>query len=154
MKRLPKALLGLLLLLLNAQAQAIITGELIMVRSDKTFPEAMLILQDAIHQQGYTLSRVQRVDIGLTMSGYQTDKYRIVFFGKPEEMHRLTKEHPELIPYLPLKIAIFAEAEETLLVTSDPAVFIDLYPDPRLHKTFRQWHDDIVNIMKNVQIQD
>ena len=154
MKLMHKALLSLLLVLLYSPAQAIITGELIMVRSDKSFPEAMLILQDAIHQQGYKLSRVQRVDIGLTESGYQTDKYRIVFFGKTEEMHRLTEEHPELIPYLPLKIAIFAEAEETLLVTSDPATFMDLYPDLRLYKTFQQWHDDIVNIMKNVQIQD
>lgn len=98
----------------------LITGELIMVRSDKTFPEAMLLLQDAIKQQGYRLSRVQRVDIGLTKLGYQTDKYRVVFFGKTDEIHYLTRHHPELIPYLPLKIAIFAEAEETLLVTSRP----------------------------------
>jgi len=154
MRPLQKYLLSLLLVIVWLPAQAIITGELIMVRSDKTFPEAMLILQDAIKQQGYTLSRVQRVDIGLTMSGYPTDKYRIVFFGKKDEIHRLTRQYPELIPYLPLKIAIFAEAEETLLVTTDPAIFMDLYPDPRLHKLFHQWHEDILNIMKNVQIQD
>ena len=143
-----------LLLLLSLPAQGMLTGELIMIRSDKTFPEAMLLLQDAIKQQGYTLSRVQRVDIGLTQLGYKTDKYRIVFFGKTEEIHRLTREHPDLIPYLPLKIAIFAEAEETLLVTSDPATFMDLYPNPTLHKIFQQWHNDIINIMKTVQIAD
>ncbi|MDH5472851.1 MAG: DUF302 domain-containing protein [Gammaproteobacteria bacterium] len=154
MMRRQTGLLALLLLVCWLPAQAIITGELIMVRSDKTFPEAMLILQDAIKTQGYTLSRVQRVDIGLTMSGYPTDKYRIVFFGKTEQIHELTKKHPELIPYLPLKIAIFAEADETLLVTSDPAIFMDLYPDPRLHEVFHQWHEDIVNIMKKVQIPD
>lgn len=144
----------LLLLLISLPAQGLITGELIMVRSDKTFPEAMLLLQDAIKQQGYRLSRVQRVDIGLTKLGYQTDKYRVVFFGKTDEIHYLTRHHPELIPYLPLKIAIFAEAEETLLVTSDPATFMDLYSNPELHKVFKRWHKDIVNIMKNVQIPD
>ena len=43
----------------------------------------MAVLQHAIGTQGYTLSRVQRVDIGLTESGFKTDKYRVVFFGKP-----------------------------------------------------------------------
>ena len=154
MKNLRFTWAALILLLISLPSSAIITGELIMIRSDKTFPEAMLILQDAIKQQGYTLSRVQRVDIGLTKSGYKTDKYRIVFFGKKEQIHRLSKEHPDLIPYLPLKIAIFAEAEETLLTTTDPATFMDLYPDKDLYPLFQQWHDDVVAIMKNVQIQD
>ena len=154
MKRMEKVLLGLLLLICCLPVQAIITGELIMVRSEKSFPEAMDLLQESIKKQGYTLSRVQRVDTGLAASGYQTDKYRIVFLGKTEQIKALTKSHPELIPYLPLKIAIFAEAEETLLVTSDPAVFIDLYPDPRLRKMFQQWHEDLISIMSKVQESD
>ena len=154
MKLIQNSLLGLLLFTFCLPVQAIITGELIMVRSDKAFPETMGILQSAIKKQGYTLSNVQRVDTGLTRSGYSTDKYRIVFFGKTEQIKGLTKSHPELIPYLPLKIAIYAEAEETLLVTVDPATFIDLYPDIRLRKLFRQWHNDIISIMKNVQNPD
>jgi uncharacterized protein (DUF302 family) len=151
MKYIQKSLLGLLLIMSCLPAQAIITGELIMVRSDKSFPVAMKFLQDAIKQQGYTLSRIQAVDTGLSKSGYSSDKYRIVFFGKTEQIKALTKTHIELIPYLPLKIAIFAEAEETLLVTSDPATFIDLYPDPELRKVFKQWHIDLISIMRNVQ---
>jgi uncharacterized protein (DUF302 family) len=151
MKFIQSSLLGLLLFIICLPAQAIITGELIMVRSDKTFSKAMQVLQESIKSQGYTQSRVHRVDMGLTKSGYPTDKYRVVFFGKAEQIKTLTKTHPELIPYLPLKIAIYAEAEETLLVTSDPAVFIDLYPDPRLRKVFKQWHEDLVSIMKKVQ---
>ncbi len=147
-------LLGLIFLVLCVPAQAIITGELIMLRTDKAFPEAMRSLQDAIKAQGYVLSRIQQVDAGLTMSGYKTDKYRIVFFGKKDEFARLTEFYPELIPYMPLKIVIYAEAGETLLVTSDPQVFIDLYPDKRLKETFRKWHDDIIKIMKNVQNDD
>lgn len=152
--RIQKLLLGILLFISCLPTQAIITGELIMVRSDKPFPEAMGILQVAIKKQGYTLSKVHKVDTGLTKSGYPTDKYRVVFFGKIEEINSLKKTHPELIPYLPLKIAIYAEADETLLVTSDPATFMDLYPDPRLRKVFKQWHNDLLSIMKYVQNPD
>ena len=88
--------------------------DLLMFRSKQTFPEAMLALQTSIAEHGYTLSRVQRVDIGLTKSGYKTDKYRIVFFGKSSEVNAIKFAEPELIPYLPLKIAIFAEGQETM----------------------------------------
>ncbi len=53
---------------------------LLMARSDLEFPEAMLKLQVSIRDHGYIITRVQRVDIGLTHSGYVTDKYRVVFF--------------------------------------------------------------------------
>lgn len=141
----------LLFLICIPAAQAIITGELMMVRSDRSFPDAMQVLQESIKSQGYSVSGVHKVDTGLTVSGYQTDKYRIVFFGKTDEIKTLTKKYPDLIPYLPLKIVIYAEAGETLLVTADPSTFIDLYPYPRLRNMFKQWHEDLVIIMKNVQ---
>ena len=56
--------------------------EILMARSLQPFPETMLALQDSIRDHGYTLSRVQRVDIGLTGMGYKTDKYRIVSWKK------------------------------------------------------------------------
>jgi uncharacterized protein (DUF302 family) len=147
-------LVGILLSLLASPARAVVTEELIMVRSEQGFPETMSTLQAAIKQQGYTTSRVQRVDIGLTASGYKTDKYRVVFFGKADEMHRLIETHPEFIPYLPLKIAIFAEGPETILITSNPLAFIDLYPSDDMEKIFRQWKKDVVQILKSVQFPD
>ncbi len=149
-----KSLLTLCLLLAASiqTAHALITDGLIMVRSEHGFPETMSNLQEAIKKQGYTTSRVQHVDIGLTANGYQTDKYRIVFFGKADEIHRLVQDHSEFIPYLPLKIAIFAEGAETIVVTSNPLAFIELYPGDDLEKTFRQWQKDLVQILKSVQI--
>jgi len=151
MKCLRNIFMALLLLGLCMPAQAIITGDLVMLRSEQPFADAMQSLLDAIKQQGFTVSAIRSVDTGMAESGYKTDKYRIVFFEKKPEIAALTKSHPEMLPYLPLKIVIYAEANETLLVTSDPAVFIDLYPDPRLREMFRRWHDDVVNIMKQVQ---
>lgn len=94
-----------------------------MARTKQTFPEAMLKLQDTIRNFDYTISRVQRIDIGLTASGYATDKYRIVFFGTEKEISLITKKYPHLIPYIPWKIAIFAEQQDTLVITSNPMEF-------------------------------
>lgn len=149
-----KHLLAIVLLCWTQFAHAVVSDELIMIRSALAFPEAMTALQNAITSQGYTISRVQRIDIGLTSSGYKTDKYRVVFFGKLNEIQKLRTDFPELIPYLPLKIAIFAEGEETILVISNPIAFTQLYPDTELKKVFRQWEQDIIAIFNTVQFAE
>ena len=136
-------LLTFLTLLLNSSQAAQL---LLMTRSPQTFPETMLKLQDTLREHNYTLSRVQRVDIGLTNMGYITDKYRIVFYGKLEENQQAIKQFPQLIPYLPLKIAMFAEGEETLLVASNP---MKLSEDdkPEMNKMLKRWEQDLVSIL-------
>jgi uncharacterized protein (DUF302 family) len=143
-----KFALGLIAL---AAAATVHGQDLLMVRSAQQFPEAMITLQNSIRDHGYTLSRVQRVDIGLTKSGYKTDKYRVVFFGKTDEVHRLAEKHPELIPYLPLKVAIFAEADETLVVAPNPDRFTRFFPSPDLKIVFQRWETDLRSIMDDVR---
>lgn len=146
MKPLQSALAALVLLLAPfAGAHA---EDLFMVRSDLPFPETMATLQDSIRQHGYVVTRVQRVDIGLIAMGYKTDKYRVVFFAKLDETQRLAKEHPELIPYLPQKISIFAEEDQTVLIASNPAVLKALYPDRTLAKQFDRWENDLRSIFE------
>ncbi len=145
MKRLlTLVLLGLLCVSATAE-------DMLMVRSPAPFEESMLALQQAISEQGYTLSRVQRVDIGLTEFGYKTDKYRVVFFGKPDEVRDLSARYPELIPYLPLQIAIFAEADETLLATANPVQLSEAYANPELDKHFMRWEHDMRAILEKVR---
>lgn len=124
---------------------------LMMARSVESFPEAMLTLQTTIGEHGYTVSRVQRVDIGLTASGYATDKYRIVFFGKPAEVRQMTRTYPQMIPYLPLKMTIFAEGEETVVVTANPVEFGDFVPSPEAQELFARWHRDIRSMLDTVR---
>lgn len=144
-----KRLLSVLLLCaLSAAASA---EDMLMVRSRAAFEESMLMLQQAISEQGYVLSRVQRVDIGLSEFGYKTDKYRVVFFGKPDEIRDLSARYPELIPYLPLQIAIFAEADETLLVAVNPLQLSEAYANPELDKRFARWGQDIQVILEKVR---
>lgn len=125
--------------------------DLLMVRSAQHFPEAMATLQNSIHDHGYELARVQRVDIGLTQFGYQTDKYRVVFYGRPGEIHRIVERHPEMVAYLPLKVAIFAEQDETLVVGSNPARFAQFFPSPDLEVIFRRWESDLRSIMDDMR---
>ena len=128
-------------------------NELYMVRTQESFPEAMLRLQQTIKDHGYQLSRVQRVDIGLTTSGYKTDKYRVVFFGKIEELTRVSQTHPQLLAYLPLKIAIFAEGTDTLLVAADPEVLFGTV-DPKLQEMIHRWQQDLDSIFRHMRDAD
>ena len=128
-------------------------GDLIMTRVKQSFPETMVSLQTAIKTAGYTVSRVQRVDIGLTKSGFKTDKYRVVFFGKADELNTLTKKYPDIIPYLPLKISIFAENNETIITTNNPLVMHGYFKNIPNHY-FTQWAKDIEKIFTLTSIID
>ncbi len=146
-----RILTGLLTgLLLQVAVYARANEDLIMVRSVLPFPEAMLVLQDSITAHGYTVSRVQRIDVGLTGMGYKTDKYRIVFAGKIDEIRQLTEKVPELVPYVPPKISIFAEGEQTVLVTINPRVYAEIAGDRIDPVFFARWDSDLRSILHDV----
>lgn len=126
--------------------------EIIMTRSVLAFPEAMLALQESISAHGYTVSRVQRIDIGLTGMGYKTDKYRVVFAGKLEEIRQLTDKVPELTAYLPPKISIFAEGEQTVLVTLNPQLYAEIAGDAIDPIIFTHWESDLRSIFRDVNV--
>lgn len=145
-----RLLFSLLLLLLSLPLQAG-SDQMIMMRSSQSFPETMLALQRVLGEYGYTVSRVQRVDIGLTASGFTTDKYRIVFFGKPQEIRQLSARYPQLIPYLPLKITLFAEQEETLITTFDPTLLAMMINDDTFRHQAMRWRSDIIAIFDELR---
>ncbi len=124
--------------------------ELIMVRSPQKFPEAMLTLQTSVKEHGYNITRVQRIDVGLTGMGYKTDKYRVVFVAKPDEIHYLVKKYPDLIPYMPPKVSIFAENDETVLVTANPNIYAELV-DEEDKVLFRRWASDIQSVFDDIR---
>jgi len=141
-------LLALLLLLSLHHAAA--AEELLMARITRPFPEAMNNLQESIRAKGYVVSRVQRVDVGLTANGFQTAEYRIVFFGKKTEVRDLSAAYPELIPYLPLTIVVFAEGDDTLVLATDPLKLGEFFNKPELLARFRIWETDVRAIFDEV----
>ncbi len=124
---------------------------LLMARMDKAFPEAMTLLQSAISSRGYTITRLQQVNENLQQREFKSDMYRVVYFGKLDEVRRVTAAYPELIPFLPLNITIFAEGEQTILVTSHPQTLQRYFPDPALKPVFDHWEKDIDAIMDEVR---
>ncbi len=124
--------------------------ELLMVRSQLAFPEAMTALQAAIKARGYTVGHVQRVDLGLSVGGFKSAEYRVVFFAKPEEIAALPARLPELAAYLPFKIAIFAEGDTTLLTTNSPRTLRQFFPRAGLDAVFERWHADVSAILDAV----
>ncbi len=141
--------LGLLTLPFMASAQGILT-----VRSALDFEDSMPALKASIEAHGYTVSHVQRCDSGLEGSGYETDRYRILFFGKIDEVRNLSAEYPGLIPFLPLKIALFAEGDNSIVAAMNPVALGEFYPDEKLRSQFRRWESDIRSILAEIQYRD
>ena len=109
-----------------------VAGDLLMTRVNRLFPEAMTLLQSAISSRGYTVTRLQQVNENLQRREFQSDMYRVVYFGKLEEVRRATARNPDLIPFLPLNITIFAEGDQSILVASHPQMLQEFFPDPEL----------------------
>ncbi len=124
-----------------------------MIRIDQPFPETLSALTKQIKDMGYQVSRIQRVDYGLNKRGFKTDSYQIVFFGKHEEIQYLTKKYPQLIPFLPLKIVIFAEGLDTLLLANNYYNLTEIFPAPELTTQFRKWREDTAKIFSRIQRQ-
>lgn len=126
-------------------------NELLMVRTRQGFPEAMLALQTSIKEHGYAITRVQRIDIGLTGMGYKTDKYRVVFVGKPEEIEYLVNKYPVLAAYMPPKISIFAEHGETVLVTANPKIYAEMIDNEKDKVLFSRWESDVYSVFDDIR---
>jgi len=142
-------LLAVLCLFATMPGQA---SGLVMIRSLQPFPETMSFLQSAIRKHGYTVSRVQRVDVGLSKAGFKTDKYRVVFYGQLDEVRELTRRYPELASVLPLKISIFAEGDNTLLVATEPDNLPAFMEHVDLAEMLQRWSRDLHAIMEDVRV--
>jgi uncharacterized protein (DUF302 family) len=144
-------LLSTLLLSLSVSSVPVMASDLIMVRTQQDFPEAMLTLQTSITEHGYAITRVQRIDIGLTGMGYETDKYRVVFVGKSKEIQYLVDRHPVLAAYMPPQVSIFAEEGDTVLITANPMIYADMIDDEADKILFRRWESDVYSVFDDIR---
>ncbi len=134
----------LALLLAAPMARA---DDLLMVRAERPFTDAINSLEIAIQDHGYKIAHIQRVDVGLASGGYKTAEYRLVFFGKPEEMREIEQRYPQLLPYLPMKIVIFAEGDSTLALAYNPAILQTFFKFDALRPRLQRWEKDIREIL-------
>ena len=144
----------LLIYMLCSFASPLFADDLLMVRTKQKFPEAMLTLQTSVKEHGYAITRVQRIDIGLTGMGYETDKYRVVFVGKPDEIQYLIGKYPALAAYMPPQISIFAEEGDTVLVTANPMIYAEMITDESDRVIFQRWESDVYSVFDDIREAD
>ena len=137
--------ISLLLISGNVQAE-----NMIMLRVSHSFDNTMILIKEKLNDYGYKIAHIQKCDGGLSDFGYKTDFYKSIFFGKFKEMRHLTKTHPEIIPYVPLKIAVMQEKDTVVLVALNPETLSLFFPDKDLQNQFGRWESDLRAIFKEV----
>lgn len=121
------------------------------VRSHAPFDAVLQEAETLIEEYGYKLAHVQRCDGGLADFGYKSDFYRILFVGKLDEVRAITSRYPELVPFLPLKILIFAENNETISMVMNPLNLLDAVDDEQVRIQLTRWHSDLSSILNELQ---
>lgn len=139
--------LALLLVALGGLAHA---DNILMARIQLPADLALEYVKTSVAEHGYTVAHIQLCDGGLADFGYKSDIYRVVFFGKIDEVRRITADHPDLVSYLPLKMTVVAEKGETLLSVINPAVLGQFYADSELQIQLQRWTSDLHSIIDDV----
>ena len=147
MKRRILILLAVLCLMPLARAEQ----TTLMARSSQPFEPVLERTREVLAEYGYTGAHIQTCDTGMAEFGYHSDKYQVVFFGKLEEVRRISHSHPEMIPFLPLKLAVFAERKETVLVALDPLELGRYITDPELQIQLARWRSDIRAMLEELR---
>ncbi len=108
-------------------------------------------LTTSIEEHGYSIAHIQLCDGGMTDFGYKSDLYRVVFFGKVDEVRMISERYPELVSYLPLKIAVIAEQDETLLAVLNPEALAPYFSQEELQVQLGRWENDLASIFDDVR---
>ncbi len=141
--------LGVLMLCATwaAHAQFVLTA-----RTPLPFAAAFEEVKSGLRARGYEIAHVQTCNLAMNEFGYQTEGYHVVFFGKLAEVRRISAQYPEMIPFLPLKIAVFAEHRETVLAALDPTGVVTGQADRGLRIQAARWKNDIQSLF--VELRD
>ena len=132
-------------------AHASVADNMIMARVPLRAEIVLEYVKASVEEHGYTVAHLQLCDGGMQDFGYKSDFYRVVFFGKVDEVRMVSVHYPELVSYLPLKIAVIAEKDETLLTVLNPEALAPFFPDEALQIQLGRWQSDLVSIFNDVR---
>lgn len=149
---------------MKMQLRHLLAALVLVVSSGATFADAMLMgripmraelvfeyVKSSIQEHGYSIAHLQLCDGGMTDFGYKTDFYQVVFFGKVEEVRMISERFPELVSYVPLKMAVIAENDETLLTVLNPEALVPYFTDTEMQVQLGRWHSDLQSIFEDVR---
>ena len=112
--------LPLLLLLGACVLNPVFAADILVARIAQPFEATMPLAKGALADAGFTIAKVQRIDKAMRKVDYETAAYRIIHFGRADENNRLMNRCPELIAWLPLRMTLAAERDQTLIFTLNP----------------------------------
>ncbi|MCB1787885.1 MAG: hypothetical protein H6953_10535 [Chromatiaceae bacterium] len=148
MSRFAKAGLLALLWLLTTVAAA---ENMLMGRIPMRAEIVLEYVKTSVEEHGYSVAHIQLCDGGMADFGYKSDFYRVVFFGKVDEVRKISERYPELVSYVPLKIAVIAEKDETLLAVLNPRALSPFYADEEVQIQLDRWHSDLISILDDIR---
>ncbi len=138
----------------SAESKVSEDEKILVTRVQHNFDETLDIIRHVLYQNGFTVAHIQRCDGGLKEMGYETDKYRVVFFGRLPEVREISQSHAELIPFLPFKILIYAEGKESVVSILNPESLIPMVKDKSLTSRFETWKKEFVQILQQAQVAE
>jgi len=124
---------------------------MLMLRVPLGFDDTMIALKDKLEDYGYRIAHIQKCDTGLGDAGYETDNYKSIFFGKQDEVRKLSAKYPQIIPFLPLKMAVIKEMDSVVLSMLNPTQLNEYHPEKALQLQFYRWESDIRAIFAEMQ---
>ncbi|SMN15952.1 hypothetical protein CRYPA_1900 [uncultured Candidatus Thioglobus sp.] len=145
--------LALCALMLSSSVFSSSHDELLIERVNAKFSYTWLALNKTIKAHNYKSAYLQRCDFAMNERHYKSDKYRIVFFGKYDEMKRMSKKYPQLSPFFPLKITVMEESKHTLIIATPPITLLPLVDTNEDRMTVFRWNEDMKSILKQVKSQ-
>lgn len=126
--------------------------KLLSVRTQQGFDATLEQVQDVLKQHGFSVAHIQKCDSGLQGMGYKTDNYKIVFFGRVDEVRAFSKQYPELVPLLPFKLAVYADGGDTVMSVLNPEAVVPLMDaDPVLQQQLAAWGKDFRAVLADLQ---
>ncbi len=71
-----------------------------------------------------------------------------MFFGKYDEMKKMSKKYPEIVPFFPLRVTVMEEGAHTLMIVTPPITLLPLVQTNEERMTIFSCQEDIKSILK------
>lgn len=101
----------------------------------------------AINNHNYTLIKIQPVDKGLRIKGYEAKNYKVLFFGNHEQVARVLAANPEASVILPHKIILFKKGNTVTAIAPRLGMWKGKF-GTKLDLMIDRWDQDFKTILK------
>ena len=114
--------------------------------SKKSVSEALKIVQETSEQEGFGVLHIHDIKETMKGKGYDIPPAYIVEICDPKLVHKLIVDDPLVLLFLPCKVAIFTEADQTVVSALMPPVAEHYMPG----LDFREFHPAAEQALKKI----